>query len=191
MEEHFCKEHNTKFYRNEKEGKVWYSHKKKEGGYCNEPKEEVKETPAATPQSPVSTSAEIVAKTEMTKTDWAEKDRVTRKSIERQTALNAAVEISRGAENLTPSKITKIAKIFELYLDSGQIFEDIEIAQPVAAMNSQQQGIITKLHGQKGVDGNIQTEYFREKYKLADGQKMNFNNAKNYIEYLNTLPDKK
>lgn len=35
--EHYCQEHQCKFYRNEKNGKVWYSHKIKDGGYCNEP----------------------------------------------------------------------------------------------------------------------------------------------------------
>lgn len=40
--DHFCKEHNCKFYRNEKNGEVWYSHKIKDGAnagkYCNEVK---------------------------------------------------------------------------------------------------------------------------------------------------------
>ncbi len=41
---HFCSEHRCKFYRNEKNGKEWYSHKKKDGsGYCNEPREEQRE----------------------------------------------------------------------------------------------------------------------------------------------------
>lgn len=37
--EHWCKEHGCKFYKNEKNDQVWYSHKIKDGsGYCSEKK---------------------------------------------------------------------------------------------------------------------------------------------------------
>lgn len=45
--EHFCRDHMTKFYRNEKAGEngkvdVWYSHKKADGtGFCTEKQVEV------------------------------------------------------------------------------------------------------------------------------------------------------
>ena len=57
MEEHFCQLHNCKFYKNEKNGKTWYSHKKADGtGYCNEPKDAVV-SPA--PQQPTQTEAKF------------------------------------------------------------------------------------------------------------------------------------
>ena len=33
---HYCKEHNTPFEKHEGNGKVWYSHKKADGAWCNE-----------------------------------------------------------------------------------------------------------------------------------------------------------
>ena len=53
-EVHFCKEHNTKFYKNDKNGEVWYSHKIKGTDpvkYCNEPKPEVIPTTAEPAQA--------------------------------------------------------------------------------------------------------------------------------------------
>ena len=46
---HFCQEHQTRFYKNEKVGEdgqtdVWYSHKKADGsGFCNEKYQEPQE----------------------------------------------------------------------------------------------------------------------------------------------------
>jgi hypothetical protein len=59
--EHFCTEHNCSFYRNEKNGKVWYAHKIKDSNkYCNEPQESALVKAAldmgaekVTPQKPV------------------------------------------------------------------------------------------------------------------------------------------
>jgi hypothetical protein len=47
---HYCTSHNTPFYKNEKNGKVWFSHKTDDPafatfkGYHNEPKPEIKGT---------------------------------------------------------------------------------------------------------------------------------------------------
>jgi len=72
------------------------------------------------------TLAEITpqADAKMTKEDWAEKERITRKSIERQTSLKEAVnvavaEIDKGKE-MTPAKIIELAKRFCKYLDTGE-----------------------------------------------------------------------
>ena len=58
----------------------------------------------------------------MSKDDWDAKDKRTRKSIERQTALNNAVELVKllkPAEHLT--KITiDTAKVFEKYIETGE-----------------------------------------------------------------------
>ena|SRR3990167_4955642 len=117
MAEHFCTEHNTKYYKNEKNGKVWYSHKiQGEDGYCNEPQ------PQKAKQSP---GVEDTATPGMTKADWSEKDRATRKSIERQTALNASVEIAKvlGADKISAVRVISTARLFESYLESGKVPE--------------------------------------------------------------------
>ncbi len=59
----------------------------------------------------------------MTKSDWGEKDRITRKSIERQTALNDAVELAKlmGADKVTTEKIIATAKLFEAYLEGKEV----------------------------------------------------------------------
>lgn len=57
----------------------------------------------------------------MSKGDWDEKDRRTRKSIERQTALNVAVEIVKlnpPTEKVT-EKVLATAKRLEEYLEKG------------------------------------------------------------------------
>ena len=55
----------------------------------------------------------------MSKKDWAEKDKITRKSIERQTSLNAAVKLAEVGV-LKPDQIMPSAKIFEYYLETGE-----------------------------------------------------------------------
>ncbi len=61
-------------------------------------------------------------KTEMSKDDWAEKDRVTRKSIERQKSLEMAVELAKSsAEKVTVEKIIATAQVFEAYLENGSL----------------------------------------------------------------------
>jgi hypothetical protein len=56
----------------------------------------------------------------MTKTDWAIKDAVTRKSIERQTALNNAVTSQSSLGEFDPEALVKAAQRFERYLETGK-----------------------------------------------------------------------
>ena len=133
-EEHYCQTHQCKFYKNEKNGKTWYSHKIKGGdGYCNEPKGQadvVQATPSPTSEesksspTPKESGSKPPPEHEMTKGDWSEKDRITRKSIERQTALKEAANIAcaviaQGKE-MSPAKVIDTAKLFEAYLE-GQL----------------------------------------------------------------------
>ena len=65
-------------------------------------------------------SGALSVKREMTKDDWAERDRITRESIQRQTALKAATDIAcavitQGKE-MSPAKTIDTAKLFEAYL---------------------------------------------------------------------------
>ena len=60
---------------------------------------------------------------EMTKNDWAEKDKITRKSIERQSALKSATEIAvarvgKGAD-ISTLWVIDVAHFFESYLENG------------------------------------------------------------------------
>ena len=64
----------------------------------------------------------------MAKSDWAEKDRVTRKSIERQTTLKAATDIAcaligQGKE-MSPTKVIDTAKLFEAYLEGKEVIKN-------------------------------------------------------------------
>jgi len=131
MTEHFCQTHSCKFYRNEKEGKVWYSHKIKDGGYCNEPKEEIETKPKPQEQSAT------VTETESPGDKWIEKDRITRKSIERQTSLNAAVELAKamGVAPLTSGQVIATAKVFEAYLEGKEVQKNklVEAAKKMGA----------------------------------------------------------
>ena len=68
----------------------------------------------------------------MAKSDWAEKDRITRKSIERQTSLNTAVDIAcaligQGKE-MSPAKVIDTAKLFEAYLEGKGVDKVVEAA---------------------------------------------------------------
>jgi len=68
-----------------------------------------------------------VVRENMSKDDWAEKNRVTRKSIERQTALNCAVEFAKILMTVKPGikteQIVATARVFETYLETGQPVE--------------------------------------------------------------------
>lgn len=68
----------------------------------------------------------VIPKDEMSKDDWAEKDRITRISIERQTSLNAAVEVAKlmGVDKVTTEKIITTAKRFEEYLRGDRLAEE-------------------------------------------------------------------
>ena len=56
----------------------------------------------------------------MGKDDWAEKDRITRKSIERQTSLNAAVELAKVGI-IKPDQVLPSARKFEEYLEGKEV----------------------------------------------------------------------
>ena len=83
MAEHYCEEHQVAFEKKSKGDKVWYAHKT-EDGWCNEPKEEG-EKPKAVSKKPDT----------MSKDDWADKDAVTRNSIEAQKAADITDKIVR------------------------------------------------------------------------------------------------
>ncbi len=79
---------------------------------------------------PVTGTAKPLEKTEpkpiMSKDDWSEKDRITRKSIERQTALNNAVAVAELVKEyeITTAKIIATAKLFEAYLEGNYLVDE-------------------------------------------------------------------
>ncbi len=106
MAEHFCLIHNCKFYKNEKEGKVWYSHKIKDGlGYCNEPKA----VETATPQSAPGQKGQLEAITPNLK-PLPERSVSTNSSIERQVSLKCSCELADSSE--TEDEILQRAEKF-------------------------------------------------------------------------------
>ncbi len=67
--------------------------------------------------NPLAGAGQQPIKTEMTKDDWKERDRITRQSIERQTALNAAVELAKNAKaEITTADIIRTAHQFVAFL---------------------------------------------------------------------------
>ena len=69
------------------------------------------------------------------KTDWAERDRITRKSIERQTSLNAAIELAK-VDKIKPEQILPVAARFESYLENGEVKQNtlVEEAKKLGAV---------------------------------------------------------
>jgi len=124
MAEHWCKEHQQEFKRKGKDGKFWYSHPvvdedgEPTGAWCNEPKDD---SPAKT--SPPSGG-------EMSKEEWAERERWTRKSIERQKALDVAKDWSiaklNAGDKVTSYTVLTVAKLFESYIENGVVVKDKE-----------------------------------------------------------------
>lgn len=118
MAKHYCVEHQTVWFK--KGAMRGYAHPiedengKPTGKWCNEPEEK-----ESVPQQGESVGE---SKPVMSKDDWSEKDRITRKSIERQTSLNAAVEVSKTlpTDQVTTGKIIATAKLFEAYLEGRE-----------------------------------------------------------------------
>ena len=127
MAEHWCQEHETAFFK--KGAMKGYAHpiKNEVGettGWCNEDKpihtvEKVaKEMAESKPQPTQRGRADSV----MSKTDWSEKDRITRKSIERQTALKEAnIRVPAGESS---GKVIATAKLFEAYLEGNYLVDE-------------------------------------------------------------------
>ena len=116
MAEHWCSEHETVFFKRGKMKTFAHPIKDEEGNstgeWCNEAEQEIE--PAGTRgQSRQKPPA-------MSKDDWAEKDRITRKSIERQQSLEQAVNLCI-ANKIPLEKIGSIAKTFEAYLEGKDV----------------------------------------------------------------------
>ncbi len=122
MAEHWCKEHQAIYF---KRGKMkGYAHPildeegEATGEWCNESKE-----------APEPEAKQVTPKADMTKNDWAEKDRITRKSIERQKSLDLGVrvcELSGIKTGITEKAITT-ARAFEAYLETGKEYLGKEV----------------------------------------------------------------
>lgn len=125
MAEHFCEQHATKFFKTEKMRGWAHPIKDKDEktvGWCNEDAQEVaKLPPQPKPDVPLQEGEEPIGE-EMTKEDWAEKDRIKQHSIERQKALAEAVNWCIAKHSTEPIKTTDViivAGLFESYLENG------------------------------------------------------------------------
>jgi len=111
---HYCKLHKTPWF---KKGKMrGYAHPIEDTGeWCNEPEEDTPEDtpPAKEIAKPISTSETV--KPQMSREDWAEKDKITRKSIERQKSVECAVMLCQSAQ-IKPDEILTYAKTFEEFI---------------------------------------------------------------------------
>jgi hypothetical protein len=121
MSEHFCQLHNCKFYKNEKNGKTWYSHKIKDGsGYCNEQKEgDNVQRPASTPppiewpetKPNIPPEVKELADQVKAKLDAPVKGDTRDRSMSISYAKDLAV-----AGKITPGEITAYADVFLHYI---------------------------------------------------------------------------
>ncbi len=86
------------------------------------------------PEPPVQPATVAESTPVMTDDKWKEKDRITRKSIERQTSLNAAVELAKKVDGVvTSEKIIATAKVFEAYLEGKEVQKASRIINLVEA----------------------------------------------------------
>jgi len=94
-----------------------------EGGVKSPDKPLVAPQSIPSPVKEVSGSKPPTDSQEMSKEDWAERERITRISIQRQTSLNAAVEVAKTFNADSVDKVLTIAKRFEAYLEGINIKE--------------------------------------------------------------------
>ena len=143
MTEHYCDEHNCKFYENTKGDKTWYSHKiKGTDKYCNEQK---KDTPASHPSPTPATKAELptikenfLAVTEPASHPndnayWEKKQAIERVSIERQVAAKIAFE--RGI-NENGDTLWTVEKALQ---QAEQIYQWIHFGDPATKFHAKQE----------------------------------------------------
>lgn len=107
MISHYCVTHKTAWF---KKGKMkGYAHPivndegEPTGQWCNEPEEET---------LPVGTAQKEAV---MSRDDWAKKDKITRKSIERQKSIECAVMLCQSAQ-IESDEILAYAKTFEEFI---------------------------------------------------------------------------
>ncbi len=95
MTEHYCTEHGVTYF---KKGKMkGYAHPIEGGGdWCNMP--EAPETERETAIKEEIHNASKPTSDDMSKKDWADKDRITRESIETQTAYNGIIALASSSD---------------------------------------------------------------------------------------------
>ncbi len=129
MPEYYCQEHGVKFFKTPK--MKGYAHPVKDENGEQEEDENGKPVWCNMPKAPETESESAIMKEihktakptsdDMSKKDWADKDRVTRESIETQTAYNGIMLVVSGHGIPTvqgvPDPNTKIAKAYDIALD--------------------------------------------------------------------------
>jgi len=130
--EHWCSIHQQPFFK--KGNMKGYAHpiKNEAGdttGWCNEDARELKEKldsgeiKPTKPVSPPLQQGEEPMEEKMTKSDWEERNKATRKSIERQKALDCAVNFAvakiQAGQDIKADAVEKVAVIFENYIEFG------------------------------------------------------------------------
>ena len=131
MTEHYCEEHQCKFYRNEKDGKVWYSHKIKGGeGYCNEPKEKQ--------QEPEPKEATIKPEPTPKPKPVEELSHGKSKSFALSYAKDIACSLIRTGKEVSTTKVIEIAKAFENYLDGKEVSKGSDLVEAAKKMGAKE-----------------------------------------------------
>ncbi len=104
-------------YKIDKKGNFWNITEAKKVADALEDALEKKTPSQSTPKIP---TPQKETTPEMTPDKWTEKDRITRKSIERQTSLNAAVELAKVGI-IKPDQVLPSARKFEEYLEGKEV----------------------------------------------------------------------
>ncbi len=128
--DHYCSEHNIKFYKNEKGGKTWYSHKLADGsGFHNEPVTNSNPPPrpmATVPQTIPAPTPTPVDKPLVGGDEPKKKVMTTDENIHRSVALQEA-----NKNTLTTVGKLAQAEVFYLWLRHGMTPEVITQATSV------------------------------------------------------------
>ncbi len=124
--DHYCEIHGVKFFKTAKmKGFAHPIEGTEPTQWCNEEDMESYHSPDPEKEKVAQQKLKEEPVKEMTKADWAEKDRIKQHSIERQKALAEAVNWCiaklQGGEDVKTVHIISIATIFESYLEDGNI----------------------------------------------------------------------
>ncbi len=178
MAEHFCKEHDVAFTAKKgKEGDVFWSHKTEDGGWCNEPKLATKQK-SKTPAN------------DMTKEEWAAKDKLRADSIQIQNAYTGVPLMVELVNKYPDDPLARAA--YQYAADQLSGYYQGATKKPDAVKSTEQ--MITdeqverlKKAGTKyqGVENmKVYTELMKKAYKTTSFTKLNALQAEDLIKRL-------
>lgn len=166
---HHCEEHNCKFYKNEKDGREWYSHKiRGEDGYCNE-----SETSSEAPQATKKPSG-----------DYSN----TNSSIEAQVAIKEVGEnwragkLEDNSQEVATYKNWIMSKLSN-WSSMGTVQEELEEGDEPKATEAQRKKIYATAK-EKGYDDALAVSIMMRLYKVSSSTALSKKDAASFIDIL-------